>query len=70
MRGKSELKSNDSGQLKVFLFGGILGDHPPRDRTKLLRHNTETLKHLGVLQLSTDTAVLAVKLILLNGLQL
>lgn len=70
MRGKEALGSKDSASLKVFLFGGILGDHPPRDRTKLLRHQTETLRHLGVLQLSTDTAVLVSKLILTNGLSL
>lgn len=70
MRGKEALGCGDAGPLKVFLFGGILGDHPPRDRTSLLRHQTETLRHLGTLQLSTDTAVLTAKLILLNGLQL
>jgi ribosome biogenesis SPOUT family RNA methylase Rps3 len=37
MRGKSDLSSNDRHMLKVFVFGGILGDHPPRDRTKALR---------------------------------
>ena len=68
MRGKEVLGHGDAGHLKVFLFGGILGDHPPRDRTKLLRHQTETLRHLGTLQLSTDTAVLTAKLILLNGM--
>lgn len=56
--------------MKVFVFGGILGDHPPRDRTKLLRADIETLRNLGQPQLSTDTAVLVSKLILVNGMEL
>lgn len=70
MRGKSELKATDKINLKVFVFGGILGDHPPRDRTKVLREHTEVLRHLGELQLSTDTAILTAKLILFNDLEL
>ena len=54
----------------MFVFGGILGDHPPRDRTKLLRNDIETLRHLGQPQLSTDTAVLVSKLILVDGMEL
>lgn len=33
--------------MRVYLFGGILGDHPPRDRTKALREHSEVLRHLG-----------------------
>ena len=70
LRAEKELSSRDGGSLQVFVFGGILGDHPPRDRTKLLRGNIETMRHLGQPQLSTDTAVLVSKLILRNGLEL
>lgn len=70
LRGEKELSPSDSSTMKVFVFGGILGDHPPRDRTKLLRADIETLRNLGQPQLSTDTAVLVSKLILVNGMEL
>ena len=37
MRGKETLAYKDRETFSVFIFGGILGDHPPRDRTKELR---------------------------------
>lgn len=70
LRAEKELTTGDNTTIDVFVFGGILGDHPPRDRTKLLRTNIETMRHLGQPQLSTDTAVLVSKLILKNGLSL
>ncbi|MDO8740669.1 MAG: SAM-dependent methyltransferase [Candidatus Woesearchaeota archaeon] len=49
-----------------FIFGGILGNYPPEKRTKRLL--TEKLKfesfNIGKKQMSTDNAVLAVKLII------
>lgn len=39
-----------------FLFGGILGDDPPRDRTKELRKLGYEGRHLGSVQMTTDTA--------------
>jgi ribosome biogenesis SPOUT family RNA methylase Rps3 len=47
MRAKEVLSPNDKSFLRVFIFGGILGDHPPRDRTKALREYCPTLRHMG-----------------------
>ena len=51
----------------MFILGGILGDHPPRDRTFHLRENLCTQRHLGSIQMSTDTATLVTKLIIENN---
>ncbi|KAN0139353.1 SAM-dependent RNA methyltransferase [Lactarius tabidus] len=40
-----------------FLFGGILGDDPPRDRTAELRVLGFPRRHLGSVQMTTDTAL-------------
>jgi len=37
----------DKNKFDVFIFGGILGDHPPRDRTKVLRDLGFELRGLG-----------------------
>ena len=57
----------DKNKFDVFIFGGILGDHPPRDRTKVLRDLGFELRGLGKIQLSTDTAVLMTNMILEAG---
>jgi len=49
---------------RYFIFGGILGDYPPRKRTK--KELTSKFKHIpsfniGKEQMSTDNAVYAVK---------
>ena len=46
-----------------------MGDHPPRDRTKVLRDLKFKLKGLKEKQLSTDTAVLVTKLIIDDGIE-
>ena len=48
-----------------YVFGGILGDNPPRARTKdlVFRMPKAERRHLGPKQMSTDTAVLVTKLI-------
>lgn len=46
MRGKETLSTNDKNLFKVFVFGGILGDNPPRDRTKELRENFDHFRNL------------------------
>jgi len=48
-----------------FIFGGILGDDPPRDRTKteLTKFLSYPSFNLGKAQMSTDTAVIVTKLI-------
>ena len=66
LRGKSVLNPKDKNNFQVFIFGGILGDHPPRDRTSSLRKEQFELRHLGNIQLATDTAVLVSRLIINN----
>ena len=39
MRGEQELKPEDAQRFDFLIFGGILGDHPPQDRSKELRSN-------------------------------
>lgn len=60
------LTTGDCRQFKYLVFGGILGDYPPRERTKELltgkMPNTET-RNLGKEQMPTDNAVYAAKLI-------
>jgi ribosome biogenesis SPOUT family RNA methylase Rps3 len=66
LRAKKELSPSDSEEFSVFIFGGILGDHPPKDRTKYLREIGFQTRHLGSIQMSTDTALLTTKLIIEN----
>lgn len=51
------LAPEDGDKYKFFLFGGILGDDPPRDRTGELRKHGFATRHLGPVQMTTDTAV-------------
>eukprot|EP01104_Vermistella_antarctica_P020717 TRINITY_DN8988_c0_g1_i1.p1 TRINITY_DN8988_c0_g1~~TRINITY_DN8988_c0_g1_i1.p1 ORF type:complete len:239 (+),score=67.41 TRINITY_DN8988_c0_g1_i1:49-765(+) len=57
-RGEEAIKPEDLTTFRYFLFGGILGDHPPKDRTKVLRVLPVVARHLGDRQMSTDTAVI------------
>lgn len=70
MKATQTLTSADAGEFDVFLFGGILGDNPPRDRTSVIRRPELKSRQLGVWQLPTDTAVLYTKLIIENGLKM
>lgn len=45
------------GPFEYFLYGGILGDDPPRDRTCSLRQLGFPSRHLGGIQMTTDTAL-------------
>ncbi|RUP47454.1 COG4 transport protein-domain-containing protein [Jimgerdemannia flammicorona] len=56
-----ELKPEDGDAFGWFLFGGILGDDPPRDRTGELRRLGFATRHLGPVQMTTDTAVTVTK---------
>ncbi len=47
MRGKSFLEPSDSKIFRALIIGGILGDHPPRDRTIKLREGNYDIRHLG-----------------------
>lgn len=63
------LTPQDSKQFDYFVFGGILGDHPPRKRTEV--ELTAFLpglptRNIGKEQLSTDNAVFVVSEIV-NG---
>jgi len=51
------------GRFEWFLFGGILGDDPPRDRTADLRVLGFPTRHLGPVQMTTDTALGVTKIV-------
>ncbi|EPQ27730.1 uncharacterized protein PFL1_04867 [Pseudozyma flocculosa PF-1] len=53
---------------RFFLFGGILGDDPPRDRTAILRQMGFPGRHLGPVQMTTDTAVGVTKRVVEDGM--
>ncbi|KAF2461496.1 SAM-dependent RNA methyltransferase [Lineolata rhizophorae] len=58
-----ELSPTDGDMFDVFLFGGILGDDPPRDRTSELRKKGFEGRRLGPVQMTTDTAVRVTRLV-------
>ncbi|WFC97086.1 hypothetical protein MBRA1_003751 [Malassezia brasiliensis] len=60
----------ESAPFTHFLFGGILGDDPPRDRTASLRQLHFPGRHLGSVQMSTDTALGVTKRVVEDGLRL
>ncbi|CAK7264350.1 hypothetical protein SEPCBS57363_001025 [Sporothrix epigloea] len=60
---KQELSPADGDLFDVFLFGGILGDDPPRDRTSELRKKGFTGRRLGPKQMTTDTAVRVTRIV-------
>ncbi|KAK2813063.1 hypothetical protein FQN49_008331, partial [Arthroderma sp. PD_2] len=59
----TELSPSDGGEFQIFLFGGILGDHPPRDRTSELRQKGYACRRLGPKQMTTDTAVRVTRMV-------
>jgi len=67
---KEILKPEDAKKFDYFIFGGILGDNPPRKRTgpelSVFMPNVEK-RHIGNLQMSTDNAVLTTKMIIVEG---
>jgi ribosome biogenesis SPOUT family RNA methylase Rps3 len=56
-RAPKVLAPEDGDQFDWFLYGGILGDDPPRDRTAELRKLGFEGRHLDKMQMTTDTAV-------------
>lgn len=64
-RATVELQPSDAADFDYFIFGGILGDHPPRDRTTELKVKIGCdTRRLGALQMTTDTAIRTTKIIL------
>jgi len=64
------LTAEDFQSFKYFVIGGICGDYPPKARTGPMvssKMPKAQLRHLGKKQLSTDSAVLAVKLVSLGA---
>ncbi|KAM7203774.1 hypothetical protein V8F33_002089 [Rhypophila sp. PSN 637] len=58
-----DLSPEDGDNFDVFLFGGILGDDPPRDRTSELRKKGFEGRRLGPKQMTTDTAVRVTRIV-------
>ncbi|ROT41414.1 DUF431 domain-containing protein [Sodiomyces alkalinus F11] len=59
----SDLGPDDGDKFDAFLFGGILGDDPPRDRTSELRKKGFEGRRLGPKQMTTDTAVRVTRMV-------
>lgn len=62
-KAEKELSPEDGEAFDIFLYGGILGDDPPRDRTGELRKYGFEGRHLGIKQMTTDTAVGVTKMV-------
>ncbi|TPX17617.1 uncharacterized protein E0L32_012097 [Thyridium curvatum] len=58
-----DLSPEDGETFDAFLFGGILGDDPPRDRTSELRKKGFEGRRLGPVQMTTDTAVRVTRIV-------
>ena len=72
-RAKEDLSVGDKKEFEYLLFGGILGDHPPRDRTsELLKLHPGLLvgKRLGDKQMTTDTAIRVTQMIMRDSVPL
>ncbi|KJZ78211.1 hypothetical protein HIM_02249 [Hirsutella minnesotensis 3608] len=65
-----DLSPEDGDSFEAFLFGGILGDDPPRDRTAELRKKGFEGRRLGPVQMTTDTAVRVTRLVVQNKIAL
>ncbi|KAH0403421.1 DUF431-domain-containing protein, partial [Aureobasidium melanogenum] len=67
---KQELSPADGDNFDIFLFGGILGDDPPRDRTSELRKKGYQGRRLGPVQMTTDTAVRTTRIVVQDRIEL
>ncbi|RDA84536.1 hypothetical protein CP532_3747 [Ophiocordyceps camponoti-leonardi (nom. inval.)] len=65
-----DLSPEDGDVFRVFLFGGILGDDPPRDRTSELRSKGFQGRRLGPKQMTTDTAVRVTRMVVQDRIAL
>jgi ribosome biogenesis SPOUT family RNA methylase Rps3 len=61
-----ELNPENQKEFECFIFGGILGDYPPRKRTQEALTNNMNVKsfNIGKIQMSTDNAIYTVKQII------
>ncbi len=68
LRASVPLNPMEARGFSHFVFGGILGDSPPKGRTRILRERLPgaSFRNLGKKQMSTDNAVATVVEIL-NG---
>ncbi|KAK2593527.1 hypothetical protein QQS21_008750 [Conoideocrella luteorostrata] len=62
-----DLSPEDGEVFDAFVFGGILGDDPPRDRTSELRKKGFEGRRLGPKQMTTDTAVRVTRMVVQDG---
>ncbi|KZT26060.1 DUF431-domain-containing protein [Neolentinus lepideus HHB14362 ss-1] len=69
-KAMKEISPADASEFDCFLFGGILGDDPPRDRTSELRILGFPSRHLGPVQMTTDTALGVTKKVVEDGIRL
>ncbi|KAG0140839.1 hypothetical protein CROQUDRAFT_328233 [Cronartium quercuum f. sp. fusiforme G11] len=69
-RAEQAIGPSDALRFRWFLFGGILGDDPPQDRTAQLRKFGFPSRHLGPVQMTTDTAVAVTKRVIEDGKKL
>ncbi|KAI0399823.1 DUF431-domain-containing protein [Xylaria palmicola] len=63
-RADKDINPDDAALFDTFLFGGILGDDPPRDRTGELRVKGFEGRRLGPVQMTTDTAVRVTRMVI------
>ena len=71
LEAKKPLEPWEALSADCIVVGGIMGDHPPRGRTRLLRlvYRSAARRHLGPHQFSVDGAV-KVALLIASGLRL
>ncbi|EME84789.1 uncharacterized protein MYCFIDRAFT_112257, partial [Pseudocercospora fijiensis CIRAD86] len=69
-KADQDINPQDAHLFDGFLFGGILGDDPPRDRTGDLRKLGFPGRRLGPEQMTTDTAVRTTRIVVQEGKKL
>ncbi|KAK4549735.1 hypothetical protein LTR36_005036 [Oleoguttula mirabilis] len=69
-KAEKDISPEDAELFDAFLFGGILGDDPPRDRTSELRSKGFPGRRLGTQQLTTDTAARVTRIVVQQGKRL
>ncbi|RMZ02108.1 hypothetical protein D0860_07349 [Hortaea werneckii] len=69
-KGEKDICPEDGEEFDAFLFGGILGDDPPRDRTGELRSKGFVGRRLGPEQMTTDTAARVTRIVVQQGKRL